>query len=70
MAIGESRLRDAIDSARRADQALAEARESRARLEVQCDGARQAVTGLAREIRERIDAAPDALRDLSRPRPE
>ena len=70
LAIGESRLRDAIDSARRADQALAEARESRARLEVQCDGARQAVTGLAREIRERIDAAPDALRDLSRPRPE
>ena len=65
MAIGESRLRDAIDSARRADQALAEARESRARLEVQFDGARQAVTGLAREIRERIDAAPDALRDLA-----
>ena len=65
MAIGESRLRAAVDSARRADQALAEARESRARLEVQCDGARQAVTGLAREIRERIDAAPDALRDLT-----
>ena len=65
MAIGESRLRAAVDSARRADQALAEARESRARLEVQCDGARQAVTGLAREIRERVDAAPDALRDLA-----
>jgi chromosome segregation protein len=65
MAIGESRLRAAVDSARRADQALAEARESRARLEVQCDSARQAVTGLAREIRERIDAAPDALRDLA-----
>jgi chromosome segregation protein len=65
MAIGESRLRAAVDSARRADQALAGARESCARLEVQCDGARQAVTGLAREIRERIDAAPDALRDLS-----
>jgi chromosome segregation protein len=65
MAIGESRLRAAADSARRADQALAGARESRARLEVQCDGARQAVTGLAREIRERIDAAPDALRDLT-----
>jgi chromosome segregation protein len=65
MAIGESRLRAAADSARRADQALAEAREGRARLEVQCDGARQAVTSLAREIRERIDAGPDALRDLA-----
>ncbi len=70
MAIGESRLRAAVDSARRADQALAEARESRARLEVQCDGSRQAVTGLAREIRERIDAAPDALRDLTGLAPE
>jgi chromosome segregation protein len=65
LAIGESRLRTAVDSARRADQALAEAREGRARLEVQCDGARQAVTSLAREIRERIDAGPDALRDLA-----
>jgi len=65
MAIGESRRRAAVDSARRADQALAEAREGRARLEVQCDGVRQAVTSLAREIRERIDAGPDALRDLA-----
>ncbi len=65
LAIGESRLRAAVDSVRRADQALAQARESRARLEVQCDGASQAVTGLAREIRERIDAAPDALCDLA-----
>jgi chromosome segregation protein len=65
LAIGESKLRDAIDRARRTDQALAEARESRARLGVQCGAARQAMIGLAREIRERIDAAPDALRDLA-----
>ena len=65
LAIGESRLRDAIDSARRADRALADIRESRARLEAQCDSARQVVAGLALEIRERIDTAPDALRDLA-----
>ena len=65
LAVGESRLREAVDSARRADEALAAARESRTRLEVQSDGARQAVTGLAREIRERINAEPDALRDLA-----
>jgi chromosome segregation protein len=62
---GERRLRDAIDNARRADQTLAQVREGRARLEVLSDAARQAMTGLAREIRERIDTSPDALPELA-----
>jgi chromosome segregation protein len=65
LARGESRLRDAVERSRFADRALAEARERRARLEVQSDGARQALAGLVRDIRERIDAAPEALADLA-----
>ncbi len=41
---GESQLRQAIESSRLADQALAEARERRARLEVQSDGAKAALS--------------------------
>jgi chromosome segregation protein len=65
LALGESRRRVAGERAHATDQALAASRERHARLEVQSDGARQAVAGLAREIRERIDAAPDALRNLA-----
>ena len=65
LALGESRRRSAVERAHAADQALAQSRERHARLEVQSDGARQAVAALAREIRERIDAAPDALRNLA-----
>ena len=59
----ETRLRQSTDASRLADQALAEARERRARLEVLRDGAEEALARLAREIRERLDAAPEALGD-------
>ncbi|HEV2099740.1 MAG TPA: chromosome segregation protein SMC [Stellaceae bacterium] len=62
---GERRSSDAADNAHRADQIVAEARERRARLEVHSDGAKQALTGLAREIRERIDAEPGALLQIA-----
>jgi chromosome segregation protein len=61
----ERRLRNTLDSAGRADQVLAQTRESRARLEVQSDAARQAMSGLAREIRERIATTPEALLELA-----
>jgi chromosome segregation protein len=65
LAIGETRLREATEASRLADQVLAEARERRARLEVLRDGATETLARLAREIRERLDASPEALRELS-----
>ena len=62
---GERRLRDAVDNAHHADQIVTEARESRARLEVQSGAAKQATNELAREIRERIDTEPDTLRQIA-----
>ena len=65
LASGETQLRQSIEDSRLADQALAEARERRARLEVLRDGATEALARLAREIRERLDAAPEALGELA-----
>jgi len=65
LASGETRLREATEHSRLADQALAEAREHRARCEVLRDGANEAMVSLAREIRERLDAAPEALVPLA-----
>jgi chromosome segregation protein len=65
LASGETQLRQSIEGSRLADQALAEARERRARLEVLRDGATEALARLAREIRERLDAAPEALGELA-----
>ena len=48
-----------------AEEALAEAREQRARLEVLRDGAAEALARLAREIRERLDVPPEALGELA-----
>jgi chromosome segregation protein len=62
---GETRLREATDNSRLADQALAEAREQRARCEVLRDGANEARLWLAREIRERVDATPEELTELA-----
>src|SRR5439155_16706655 len=62
---GETRLRAAEENLRLADQALAEARERRARLEVLRDGAAEALTRLARDIRERVEAGPEALAELA-----
>jgi chromosome segregation protein len=65
LALGETRLREAIETSRVADQALAEAREQRARSEALRDSAKEALTPLEREIRERLDAAPDCLAELA-----
>ncbi len=65
LASGETRLREAAEKSRLADQRLAEAREQRARLEALRDGANEALVRLAREIRERVDAAPEALPELA-----
>jgi chromosome segregation protein len=65
LASGEMRLREATENSRLADQALAEAREQRARCEVLRDGASDALVWLTREIRERVDANPEALAELA-----
>jgi chromosome segregation protein len=65
LALGETRLREAAEGSRLADQALAEARERLARLAVLRDGAAETLARLAREIRERLNAAPEALSELA-----
>jgi chromosome segregation protein len=65
LAIGERQLREATDSSRLADQALGEARERLARLEGLRDGANEALARLARDIRERVGAAPEALAEIA-----
>jgi chromosome segregation protein len=65
LAAGERQLRGAIDASRAADQALAELRERLARLEGLRDGAREGLVRLAREIRERVGVAPEALGELA-----
>jgi chromosome segregation protein len=65
LALAEAQLRDAAERSRRADQAVAEARQRLARAEVVRDGTAAAVVGLSREIRERLDAAPEALPELA-----
>ncbi|HXA72361.1 MAG TPA: chromosome segregation protein SMC, partial [Stellaceae bacterium] len=65
LAAGETQLRQALEHSRLADQALAEAREHRARCEALRDSANEALVRLEREIRERVDAAPEALAELA-----
>ena len=65
LALGETRLREATENSRLTEQALAEAREQRARFEVLQDGANEVLVSLAREIRERVDATPEALAELA-----
>ena len=65
LALAETRLREAVESSRLADQAAAEAREQRARLEALRDSANEALTPLAAEIRERLDATPDSIAGLA-----
>src|SRR5439155_2246832 len=65
LASAETQLRDVLENSRLADQALAEAREQRARLEVMRDSANAALAQLEREIRERADAVPEALAALA-----
>ena len=65
LASAESQLREALENSRLADQALAAAREQQARLEALCGSTNEALTQIAREIRERIDAVPAALAALA-----
>jgi chromosome segregation protein len=65
LALGETRLREAAEGSRRTEQALAEIREQRARLEVMHDGATEASAQLAREIGERLGVVPEGLGELA-----
>ncbi len=65
LTLGESRLREVTQRSRLSDQALAEARERRARLEVQAASATEGVSALKREILERLGAVPAELQQLS-----
>jgi chromosome segregation protein len=65
LASAETQLREATENSRLADQALSEAREQRARFEVLREGANEALVWLTREIRERVDATPEALAELA-----
>jgi chromosome segregation protein len=65
LAAGEAQLRRSTEASRLADHALAEARESLARLEVLGDSAENALDHLVGEIRERLDVVPEALRELA-----
>jgi chromosome segregation protein len=65
LAVGERQLREAADASRLADHVLSEARERLARLEGLRDGANEALARLARDIRERIGVAPDALAEIA-----
>jgi chromosome segregation protein len=65
LASGETRLREVTENSRLTEQALAEVRERRARFEVLRDGANEVLVSLAREIRERVDATPEALAELA-----
>jgi chromosome segregation protein len=63
--IGETRLRAAAECAGIADQALADAREHRARAEVQAAAAAAAQQALARDIGERMATEPAALAEIA-----
>ncbi len=65
LAFGETRRREAGDRSRLADQAVAETRERRIRLDEQAGAARDAMLALARDIGERIGAAPTELEMLA-----
>jgi chromosome segregation protein len=65
LALGENRLRTAAETARRAEAAVAEAREGRARLAARCEAAQEALQRLRCEIAERLDAAPESLPALA-----
>ena len=62
---GETRLRQAGETARHAEHALAEHRERRARREAQRDAAAEALARLREEIAERLDSTPEALAELA-----
>jgi chromosome segregation protein len=65
LSLGETQLRESTEGLRLAEHALAEARERLARLEVLRDSAAETLARLTGEIRERLDAAPEALGELA-----
>ena len=64
LALGETQQRHGAEASRLADQALADARERFARVEVVQAAAAESLSRLAREIRERLHAAPETLDGL------
>ncbi|MBV8779185.1 MAG: hypothetical protein JO258_18475, partial [Alphaproteobacteria bacterium] len=64
LAAGETALRAASETARLTEQALAAAREERARGEVRRDAAAEALTRLRADIADRLQTAPEALAAL------
>ncbi len=65
LAIGETRLRESRDEARRDEQTLSAAREARARCEARCDGADAALVTLRDDISDRLEILPEALAELT-----
>ncbi|HEV2300387.1 MAG TPA: hypothetical protein VGR91_02345, partial [Stellaceae bacterium] len=65
LARGESARKEKAEAAHIAEERLAQAREGRARAQVLCTGAEETRQRLAREIRERLDCAPEGLGDLA-----
>jgi chromosome segregation protein len=65
LALGETQLRQSVEASRIADQVLGAARERLARVDVLRDNADEALARLTREIRERLDVAPEALGELA-----
>ena len=70
LAEAETRLRGADHNLRQAEAQLAVAREERVRAEAAVSQARQALDSLMERIRERLEAAPADLRDLSGLKPD
>ncbi|HVH74941.1 MAG TPA: chromosome segregation protein SMC [Stellaceae bacterium] len=65
LARGEGAQKRKAEAAHLADEGLAQAREGRARAQVQCTGAEETRQRLSREIRERLDCAPEGLAPLA-----
>jgi chromosome segregation protein len=65
LVLGETRLREAGDVSRQAEQALAKAREERVRCETRREAATTALTRLRDDIRDRLDLLPEALAQLA-----
>jgi chromosome segregation protein len=65
LVLGETRLREAGEVSRQAEQALAKAREERVRCETRREAATTALTLLRDDIRDRLDMLPEALSELA-----
>ena len=65
LAVAETTLRNADGALRDAEAALATVRENRVRAEASVAQAKQLADGLVERVRERLEAAPEELRDIA-----